>query len=145
MRGQLRKFLDYFSGDRVTFDLRRGAGQEYRPDALFNPLNRYCFSTKEFVLYGKAAAAPTRHTRIHVHNITKGGGYKEAATRLNQRDTGDIVLPEHFSLLDSERAVKERIRARIKVSEIAGEKNNPKGIAISPFNVDFFPMDKHFG
>src|ERR1700739_2200511 len=95
------------------------------------------------MLHGKAAAAPAGHAGIHVHDIAKRGGYMEVATGLNQRYSGNIVAPEHFRFLDAERAVKERIGAGIKVFEVAREKDNPKGIAIAPFNVDFFSVGKH--
>jgi hypothetical protein len=78
-----------------------------------------------------------------MHRIPERGRHKKVATRLHQRDPGDIVPLEHFRLLDSQRAVKERIRARVEVFKIARKKDNPEGVAVAPFNLNFFSMDEH--
>jgi hypothetical protein len=136
------KLFDHLFGDCLTLDLRRSA-EANGPDPFFNSLDRQYFAAKEFVLDGKAAAAPVGHARIHMHDVPERGGDKKVATGLYERDASDIVALEHFRLLDSERTVKKGIRAPIEVFKIAGEEDNPEGVAIAPFDLYFSTMDEH--
>ena len=54
-----------------------------------------------------------------------------------------MVAAEHVGFLDSQGVIKERIGARVKIFEIAREKDDSERIAIAPFNLYFFSVDEH--
>ena len=78
-----------------------------------------------------------------MHNVPKGGWHKKVATRLDQRNSSDLIVAQHVGFFDAQGPVKERVGTRVKIFKIAREKYDAEGIAIPPFNLYFFSVDEH--
>jgi hypothetical protein len=78
-----------------------------------------------------------------MHDIAERGRREKVATGLHERNAGDFIVAQHLGLFHSQAAVKQRVRARVKVLKIAGEKDDPEGIAISPLDLYLSSMDEH--
>src|SRR5262249_27140553 len=63
--------------------------------------------------------------------------------RFDQRNPGNPEALQHFRFRIAQRAMKQCVRAAIEIFEIPGKENDAKGVAISPFNLDFASVGQH--
>src|SRR5271170_2339717 len=135
------KLFDHLFGNGLALGLF--TRRTNRPHSLFETFYSQRVATKKFVLDVKTTFSPLRHARLDDHNIAKGRRNMKVATRLHQRYAGNLKLSHHLRDGISERAMKERVRAGIEIFKVAREKNNAKGVAISPFDSDLLTVGEH--
>ena len=67
----------------------------------------------------------------------------EDRARLQQRQPGTAMLPQHFDLFQARCLLKQQDRAGIKPFEIAGIKDDPGRVAVTPLHADGPNVAKH--
>lgn len=93
------------------------------------------------MLNGKAGGGPVCDPGFHADYIAVGGGNKKIAACLYERNPHDLESLEHFCLGEAKRAMKQGIGACVKIFKIMREKDNSKGVAVTPLYKNLFSMN----
>src|SRR5580704_10336668 len=91
----------------------------------------------------KTAPPPLRDSRLDLHLVPVPGRRQKTSSRIDHRNPDDLVVAQHLVLRQSGGREK-RSGAIVEVGEVAGVVDNSGRVTISPFDLNFSAVGKHW-